>query len=252
MEKVSAVIITFNEERNIEACLAGLGFCDQVVVLDSGSTDRTVALARRLGAEVHHRPWDGYAAQRNAAHALAAGDWLLVVDADERVSPELAAEIRDILSGPPREAVGYLVRRRFYFGGKWIRHGGFHPEWVLRFFRRGRGRCPERAVHETIVVDGPIGRLAGHLDHYSYRGVGDYLERLRRYADLSAREYLKQGRTTGPGRMSFHVFFTFFQMYFLRRGFLDGYEGFLLAGLYAMYTFAKYARLRELSREDRP
>jgi len=129
-----------------------------------------------------------------------------------------------------------------------LRHGGFHPEWVLRLFRRGKGRFSDRAVHETLMVDGLTRKLRHHLEHYTYRSIGDYLERMQLYSDLSAREYHRQGRTTGPIRMSAHALFNFFQMYILKRGFLDGYEGFVLAVLYSFYTFVKYAKLRDLVR----
>ena len=250
MATLSAVVIAFNEEENIGDCLDRLSFTDEVVVLDSGSTDRTVEICRDKGASVHHRDWDGYSNQRNAAHDLAAMDWILVVDADERVSPELAREIKALLADPPADKAGFEILRRVYYQDKWLRHGGFYPEYVTRLFRKGLGRCPERMVHEAIEVDGPVGRLEGHLDHYTYRSVSDYLDRMQRYSTLSAREYHKQGRTTGPVRMTFRAWFTFFQMYVLRLGFLDGYAGFLLAVLYGYYTFVKYAKLYELRREQ--
>ncbi|MEW6264666.1 MAG: glycosyltransferase family 2 protein [Thermodesulfobacteriota bacterium] len=251
MSSLSAVIITLNEEQNIEPCLKSLAWTDEIVVLDSGSTDRTVDICRRFGAEVHSQTWLGYAAQKNAAVALARGDWILSLDADERVTPGLAEEIRKVTAVPEDRIAGYQVRRRVFFGSKWIRHGGFYPEWQVRLFRRGRGRFGDRAVHESLEVDGPVGRLDQDLEHYTYRGVSDFLSRMQRYSTLSAEEYARQSRTTGPVRMTGRALFTFLQMYFLRRGFLDGYEGFLLAVLYSFYTFAKYAKLRELIREGR-
>ena len=247
MDTLSVVVITRDEEANIGECLESAGFADELVVLDSGSEDRTLEIARRHTDKVHGRAWTGYADQRNAAHELARCDWILALDADERVSPELAAEIRELLAVPRPDVVGYYLLRRVYYRKKWIRHGGFWPVRVLRLFRRGRGRCADRLVHETIEVEGPTGALRGALDHYTYDSVDDYLRRMERYASLSAEEYLRRGRATGPLRMSGHALFTFFQMYILRRGFLDGYEGFLLAVLYSFYTFSKYAKLKELT-----
>ena len=247
METLSVVVITFNEEANIEACLASVSFADEIVILDSGSTDRTVELARGYTDKVHHHPWDGYTGQRNRAHDLASGDWILSLDADERVTPGLADEIREVLSGG-NDPVGYYLPYKVFYRDKWLRHGGFYPEKHLRLFRRGRGAYGDRAVHEAIRVDGPTGRLTGHIEHYTYQSVTDYLERMDRYSTLSAAQYARQGRTSGPWGMTGHALFNFIQMYFLKRGFLDGYEGFLMAVLYSMYTFTKYAKLRELTK----
>lgn len=248
MATLSVVIITLNEEANIGPCLESVSWADEIVVLDSGSEDRTLDICREYTDKVFSRPWAGYAAQRNAAHDLATGDWILSLDADERVTPELAAEIREIMDHPRAEVVGWNLPYKVYFGDKWLRHGGFYPEKHLRLFRRGQGIYGDRAVHEALKVDGPTRTLKGHIEHYTYRSVSDYLERMERYADLSAREYFKQGRRTGPLRMTGHSLFTFFKMYVLQQGFLDGYEGFLIAALYSFYTFVKYAKLRELTK----
>jgi len=247
MSTLSAVIITGNEEKNLPACLDSLAWVDEIVVVDSGSTDRTLEIARRYTDKVYSRTWTGYADQRNAAHDLASGDWILSLDADERVSPELAEEIKRLLSQPEAGIAGCYLPYKVYYRDKWLRHGGFYPEKHLRLFRRGRGKYGDRAVHEALQVDGPTLTLTHHVHHYTYLSVGDYLERMERYADLSAREYFRQGRTTGPLRMTGHAAFNFFKMYFLQLGFLDGYEGFLMAVLYSFYTFTKYAKLRELT-----
>ena len=223
------------------------GYYDEIVVLDSGSTDRTLEICSKYTDKVSSRTWDGYSAQRNACHDLTSGDWILSLDADERVSPELAAEIKELLNHPDQDMVGYNLPYKVFFADKWLRHGGFYPERHLRLFRRGRGRYGERAVHEALQVDGPCRTLKGHVEHYTYSSVSDFLERMERYAGLSAQEYHRQGRKTGPCRMGGHAFFTFLDMFIFKRGFLDGYEGFLVAGLYSIYTFVKYAKLRELS-----
>ena len=253
METLAAVIITLNEERNIEACLESVSWADEIVVLDSGSSDRTVELARRYTNRVAVRPWDGYSAQRNAAHDLALSDWILSLDADERITPELAREIEQMLTGPDDRNVGYKLPYKVFFGDKWLKHGGFYPESHLRLFKRGKGAYGDRAVHEALKVDGPVGLMKGFVEHYTYDSVGDFLDRMERYASLSAEEYFRQGRKTGPLRMAGRAWFTFFNMYVLRLGFLDGYEGFLMAGLYSFYNFVKYSKLKELwDREENP
>jgi glycosyltransferase involved in cell wall biosynthesis len=245
METLSVVIITLNEEKNIEACLASVAWADELVVLDSGSTDGTEAICRRYTNKFHYQAWAGYTAQRNAAHDMATGDWILSLDADERVTIELQAEIKGLLSGRAATAVGYELPYKVFYRDKWLRHGGFFPEKHLRLFRRGHGRYGDRVVHETIQVDGPTGILNHYIEHYTYDSVSDFLERMERYSSLSAEEYARSGRTTGPVRMGGHALFNFFKMYILQRGFLDGYEGFLLATLYSFYTFVKYAKLAE-------
>ena len=250
MTTISAVIITLNEEHNIQACLECLDWVDEIVVLDSGSQDRTEEICRRYTDRFHFRSWTGYSDQRNAAHDLAAGDWILSLDADERVTRELADEIRSTLRNPEGNMAGYFVLRKVFWGRKWLRHGGFYPEKRLRLFKKDLGFATERAVHETIEVSGPTRTLKHHLLHYTYRSIDDYLDRMIRYAGLSAREYHEQGRRTGPLRMSGHALFNFARMYILQRGFLDGYHGFLAAVLYSFYTFVKYARLKEITDGD--
>ncbi|MBW2092314.1 MAG: glycosyltransferase family 2 protein [Deltaproteobacteria bacterium] len=250
METLSAAIITYNEETNISACLKSVSWADEIVIVDSGSTDRTVELCREYTDKVFYREWSGYAAQKNRAFDLTTGSWILSLDADERVTSELALEIKELLQHPQADIAGYYVPRKVFYRGKWLRYGDFYPERRLRLFRRDHGQCGPQAVHETIEVDGETGVLRHHLEHYSYHSVSDYLDRMQRYSNLSAEEYLRRGRRTGPLRMSAHAGFNFIKMFFLQRGFLDGYEGFLMACLYSIYTFVKYAKLIELSRQD--
>ncbi|MBU2548899.1 MAG: glycosyltransferase family 2 protein [Proteobacteria bacterium] len=248
MQTLSVVIITLNEEANIRDCLESVVWADEIIVMDSGSTDRTVEICREYTDRVVFREWEGYSPQRNAVIGMARGDWVLSLDADERVTPELAVELRSLLArsddaGPD----GYWVPYKVFYRGRWLRHGGFYPDSTLRLHRLGRGGFGERAVHESLQIDGPIGRMRGHLEHHTYRSVSDYLDRMQIYTDLSAQEYLRQGRRTGPIRMSLRAAFTFFNMYVVKAGFLDGYEGFLMAVLYSVYTFTKYAKLKELA-----
>ena len=250
MTLLSAVIITLNEEANIRACLESVSFADEIVVLDSGSVDRTLEICREYTDKVFFRAWEGYPSQRNAAHDLASGDWILSLDADERVTPELAREIAGAVSRPDDKYDGYYLDYKVFWKDKWLRHGGFYPERHLRLFRRGRGAYGDRAVHEAVRVHGPVGRLKGHVKHFTYVSISDYLARMDRYSTLSAEEYYRQGRMTGPLRMTGRAFFNFLSMYILRRGFLDGWEGFLVAGLYSIYTFVKYAKLYDLVRSS--
>ncbi|MFH1136736.1 MAG: glycosyltransferase family 2 protein [Pseudomonadota bacterium] len=251
MTTLSVVVITLNEEANIRACLESASFADEIVVVDSGSVDRTVEICREFTDKVFFRAWDGYPTQRNAAHGLASGDWILSLDADERVSPELAGEILAAVGRPDQKLDGFYLPYQVFWKDKWLRHGGFYPERHLRLFRRGKAEYGARAVHEAIRASGPTGRLRNHILHYTYSSIGDYLARMDRYSRLSAEEYARQGRETGPVRMTGRALFTFFGMFVLKRGFLDGWEGFLTASLYGVYTFVKYARLYELTREAR-
>ncbi len=243
---LTVAIITHNEEHNLPECLDSVKWAGQVVVVDSFSTDGSVEVCRRRGARVFQEPWKGYAAQKNSALDKAERPWVLSLDADERVSPELVTEIDRVLTSRNHEA-GYSVPRRNHFAGRWIRHGGWSPDRVLRLFLRDRARFEERAVHEKAVVDGPVGRLTHPLLHFTYTNISDFLTRSDHYSTLSAEEYFRAGKKIGPAGMLGHAFFTFVQMYFMKAGFLDGYYGFLLACLYSHYTFCKYAKLRERS-----
>ena len=248
MATLSAVIITLNEADNIRACLESVKFADEIVVVDSGSTDGTIEICREYTDHVYHQPWLGFAGQKNAALDRATGDWILSLDSDERVTPELAESIQQVISDSPADVDGFYVYRKVFFGDKWLRHGGFYPEKILRLVRRGKARFGPRSVHEALETGGPNSLIPKDIEHYTYRSVQDYLVRMKRYAALSAEEYYQQGRTTGPIRMIGRAAFTFFQMYILRAGFLDGYEGFLMAVLYSMYTFSKYAILYDMRR----
>jgi glycosyltransferase involved in cell wall biosynthesis len=242
--RLSVVVVTRNEEDRLRACLESVAWADQIVVVDAESDDKTVTIAREFTDHVVVRPWPGYAAQKNVAIEMATGEWVLSLDADEVVSTELTAEIRRVLAadGP---ADGYAVPRRNIFWGRWVRHGGLYPDWQLRLFRRGRGRFIERAVHESVRVDGRVERLAGHLEHRSYRDVGDFLARADRYAALAAADAVAQGRRPGARDFVLRPLGRFLSMYVLYRGFLDGWRGFLLASLYAYYVLIRAVKIWE-------
>jgi glycosyltransferase involved in cell wall biosynthesis len=246
--RLSVVVVTLNEGERIRGCLESASWADELIVVDAESHDKTAAVARELTDHVFVRPWPGFAAQKNFGVARARGDWILSLDADETVSAALREEITAIVErGGPH--AGYAVPRRNVFWGRFIRHGGLYPDWQLRLFRRGRGRFVERSVHESVAVDGSVGRLTGHLEHRSYRDVADFLERADRYSTLAADEWVASGRPCRPlldlvGR----PLGRFLGMYVVRAGFLDGWRGFLLAVLYGYYVLMRSAKIWERMR----
>lgn len=242
---LSVVVVTLNEEERIRECLESVAWADELIVVDAESRDKTATIARELTDHVFVRPWPGFAAQKNFGLEQAHGDWILSLDADEVVSPVLRKEITAIVAGGGVHA-GYAMPRRNVFWGRWVRHGGLYPDRQLRLFRRGRGRFVERNVHESVRVDGRVGRLAGHLEHRSYRDVADFLERADRYSTLGAEEWLAAGRPARPlldlvGRPVGR----FLGMYVVRAGFLDGWRGFLLAVLYGYYVLMRSVKVWE-------
>jgi glycosyltransferase involved in cell wall biosynthesis len=248
MKKITVTIITLNEEANIRACLESVAkWADEIIVSDSGSTDRTVEICRFFGAEVFTDEWLGFGAQKNLCQSRARNEWIFNIDADERAGPGLGEEIGRALD--KGKAVGYYVPRKNYFGKRWVRRCGWYPDYNLRLYRKDAGRFNERAVHEAVVVDGPTEKLSTPLIHRTYSGVDDYLRRMERYSRLAAEEMMKEGRRTGPGDMILRPGFTFLKMFVLRGGLLEGKTGLVLSGLYAYYTYEKYRKLRAMRRE---
>jgi glycosyltransferase involved in cell wall biosynthesis len=247
MPRLSVIVIALNQEANLGPCLETVGFADDLVVVDTGSTDGTLEVARTYTPRVFSSPWLGFGRTKNYALDQAEGDWVFSLDTDERVPPGLQAEIQAVLAadGP---LDGYRVPRKNYFCGRWIRHLGWYPDLTLRLFRRGRGRFRDREVHEEVVVDGAVGNLPTPLEHYSYRSVSEYVSRMDRYARLAAREMAKAGRRPFPGELLARPLFSFLHLYFIRRGFLEGTPGYALAVLMSMYKFLKYYYLREIVR----
>lgn len=241
---LSVAIVVLNEEERLRACLESVVWADELVVIDAGSSDKTVAIAREFTDRVLFRAWDGYGAQKNFALDQCRGNWVLSLDADERVSDALREEIQAALRSGPRPA-GFYVPRRNLFQGRWVRRGGLYPDWQLRLFRRGRGAFVERAVHESVRVDGPTARLAEPLIHESYRSIGDAVARLNRYSDLAATELASVGRGGSLTDLLLRPTWRFLSMYVLRAGFLDGWRGLVLAGLHAHYVFLRAAKVRE-------
>jgi glycosyltransferase involved in cell wall biosynthesis len=247
MRRLSVCVITANEEERLRPCLESVAWADEIVVVDAESSDKTVVVAREFTDRVLVRPWPGFAAQKNFAIEQATGDWILSLDADEQVTPELRQEIERVLrAGGP--AVGYSVPRRNIFWGRWIRHGRLYPDWQLRLFRHGRGRFVDLEVHESVRVEGPVGRLAAPLLHASYRDLSDCLARFDRYATLAAEDLVRRGGRVGPADLWLRPLGRFLSMYVLHRGFLDGWRGFVLASLYAHYVFVRSVKAWEKMR----
>jgi len=246
------VVITRNEEANLSRCLESVAWADERIVVDSGSTDRTLDIARQSGASLYEEAWKGYAGQKNSAIAKASCDWVLSLDADEAVLPELAENIQRVV-GADEKIAGYFMSRRNLFLGRWIRHGGFYPDRKLRLFRRGKGEFVERAVHETMRVDGPTAILEGDLIHHAYPSLTGYIETMNRYSSLGAEVALKNGHTSRS--FAEFLFNTYYRPglnltwnYIFRGGFLDGREGFLLHLYHNVYVSWKYAKAWEAAR----
>lgn len=243
MPRVSAIVITLNEAARLEAALESVRWCDEIVVVDSGSTDGTVEIARRFTDRVISREWPGYAAQKEWASSQAANDWILSVDADERVNAELAAEIRAVLADEPREAAFKMPRMTRHFG-KWLRTTDAYPDYQVRLYDRRRAHWKPLDVHESVAADGPVGTLRNDLLHEGDDSVDARKEKLRHYAQLSAREMHRRGRRGGIVSMLLHPPAAFVRSYVLRRGFMDGAAGFRVSALQAYYVYMKFSYLR--------
>ena len=244
--KLSVVVICRDEESNIRDCLESVKWADEIVVVDSGSTDRTLEIARRYTDHVHHHDWEGYGKQKDFAMGLATGDWVLNADADERVSAELASEIRQVLRQETPEPVAYSVPRKTFYLGRWITHGGWYPDRKIRLVRRGRGTWGNSPIHESLAVDGSTARLHGDLYHFTYRNISDHLHVIDEFTTLAAERLAAAGTRWVLPRLIFNPPWKFLRMYFLKLGFLDGRAGFIVAALGSAYVFLKYAKLWEL------
>ena len=243
--KISATLITLNEEENLPRALDSLSWCDEIVVLDSGSSDRTVEIAEQFGARVLQRDFDGYADQKNFADHAAGHDWILSLDADEALSESLAKEIREIKrTGPGYD--GYRFPRKAQYLGKWIHHSGWYPDPKVRFYDRRKARWVG-LVHESVSVDGTVGELSGDLLHYTCRSLTEHLHTVDRYTTLAAREMISQGKRAHLGNVLISPPWAFLRTYILKLGFLDGFEGLVIAAMASFYVFRKYVKAMELS-----
>jgi glycosyltransferase involved in cell wall biosynthesis len=246
--KVSVTIITKNEAADIAAALDSVSWADERIVVDSCSTDDTVAIAGAHGARVVSRDWPGYAAQKNHAASLAAHDWILSLDADERVTPELAAEIRNTLQQEPKARAFRMPRVTFHLG-RWIRTTDWYPDYQLRLYDRRAAEWTGRYVHEGVAVRGTIGRLRNELQHFAYRDVAEHRETIDHYTTLAARQMFEQGRRATPVDLALQSKFAFFRNYVLKRGFMDGRAGLTISRMNAEYVALKFEKLRDLQND---
>jgi glycosyltransferase involved in cell wall biosynthesis len=242
--KVSVTVITRDEAANVAAALESVRWADEIVVVDSASTDATVEIARRYTDRVVVRPWPGYVDQKNHAAALAAHDWILSLDADEQVTPDLAAELQALLRTAPA-AAGYRVPRVTFHLGRWIRSTDWYPDYQLRLYDRRRARWTGRHVHESVRADGPVLDLRSELQHYPYRDLSHHLQTMDRYTTLAARQMREDGRTAGFLDVALHPPAAFLRNYVLRGGFRDGVPGLVISLLNATYVALKFAKLWE-------
>jgi glycosyltransferase involved in cell wall biosynthesis len=246
MQPISATLITCNEERNIAEALQSISWADEIVVVDSGSSDGTVAICRKFTDRILHRDWTGFVDQKNFAVENARNDWIFSLDADERPSPDLSKEIQQLARDGFLKP-GYKIPRVAFFLGRWIRHGEWYPDCQLRLFDRRSGKWEGGRVHESLKLNEKPGWLKGEIYHYTYRSLSDYLKRLEIYSTLAARDYRQRGKTVTPISLLGNPIAAFARSYLMKRGFLDGAPGLAVAMLAAISVFFKYAKLYELN-----
>ncbi len=242
---LSVAIITHNEEDNIRDTFESVKWADEIVVVDSFSTDRTQEICREYTDKVYSFEWSGFSEQKNRAVSMTTYPWVLILDADERVTDSLRDEIINLLKGTP-SMDGYYIPRKNYFKKRWIKHGGWWPDYTLRLFRREKGSFETREVHEAIKINGNTGHLKNLIEHYTYKNINDYLKRMQTYSTLAAKELFKKGRRANIFDIIFRPLATFCRMFFLQMGILDGIYGIILASLYSVYTYEKYSKLRKM------
>jgi glycosyltransferase involved in cell wall biosynthesis len=244
--KISAVLITLNEESNIEGALRSLeGIASEIIVVDAQSSDRTVKIARKYTDRVFERAWTGFSDQKNFANSQATFPWILSLDADERLSPELRQELQALLAEEPNCA-GFSMPRRVFYLGRWIRHSGWYPDRKIRLFRRDRGRWEGEYVHENLVVDGAVQKLAGSIHHFSYKNIHDHLARINRFSDLGAKKLYAQKKKCRWYHLLVLPWSRFLKSYFLKLGVLDGFPGLVISVLNGYAIFVRYAKLGEI------
>jgi glycosyltransferase involved in cell wall biosynthesis len=244
---LSVIVITKNEERNIEDCLNSVRWAQEIVVVDGGSEDKTLELARKFTSKVFVKPWEGYGASKNFAVEQCTGAWVLWLDADERVTDELGKEIQAITNQNTMPLAVYEMPRKAFFLGRWIRHCGWYPGYVPRLFKKGAGRFSENKVHERFEFDGVVGKLQSDLLHYTDPNLWHYFEKFNRYTTLAADDMMEKRTIFRVSQLIVRPVWVFIRMYVVKLGFLDGIQGFILSVLSSCYVFTKYAKLWELS-----
>jgi glycosyltransferase involved in cell wall biosynthesis len=244
MVQLSVIIITKNEAENIRACVESVKWADEIIVVDSGSSDATVEICRELGAQVHEHDWPGFGMQKNRALSYATNEWVFSLDADERVTTDLQAQLIKAMEDGGKD--GYYVPRLSQFCGRFIRHSGWYPDYVLRLFKRTKSRFSDDMVHERVILEGVAGRLSSPLLHYSYRNEADVRRKTEQYARAGALQMFKKGKTATLADAPLRAGWAFIRTYLLRLGFMDGIAGFNVAKMNARTTYLKYRQLRAL------
>lgn len=247
MIPLSVAIITKNEEKNIEYALESVKDAAEIIVLDSFSTDKTPEICRKYTDKIFQKEWQGYAKQKQSAVDLATNKWVLILDADERLTPELKAEIMHAIEQDKFD--GFYLPRKNFFMGKWIKHSGWWPDYILRVFKKDLGRIEEREVHEKISLNGSASYLKNPLEHYTYNSISEFIKKMDNYSCLSAKEMKKKEASVGIFDLMVKPFATFIKMFFIRLGLMDGLHGLILAVFYSYYTFLKYAKTWEMSKK---
>ncbi len=249
MAKLSVILITKNEAAGIRACLESVAWADEVVVVDSGSTDGTVEIAREFTTHVYQHDWPGFGRQKNRALDYATGDWVLSLDADERVTPELRTAIEAVLRNDDDACAAYRISRLSSYCGRFMRHSGWYPDRIVRLFRRGTACFSDDLVHERLLVEGRIGELGGELLHYAFDDAEEVLRKLDMYSTAGAQRLHQQGRKVTLTGAVLRGLWSFVRTWVLRGGFLDGREGFMLAVSNAEGTYYRYIKLMLLNRK---
>jgi len=245
MPRITAIIITYNEEKNIRRCLESLSWVDEIVVVDSFSQDRTKEIASSFTDKIFDLEWQGFGKQKEFARTKASYDWVLSIDADEVVPEKLREEIKNIINkNNPLD--GYYIPRLSNFLGRWIKHGGWYPDYVLRLFKKDKARFDESLVHEKLILEGKTGFLKNEILHYTDPDISHYLSKMDKYTTLSAQKLLAEGKSVTLFDLLFRPVAIFFKMYLFKSGFLDGWQGFLLASFSSFHVFVKYAKLWHL------
>lgn len=247
---VTACIVTFNEEKNIRRCLESVQWCREIVVVDSFSTDRTVEISREFTSTVIQREWPGFRAQKEFARLQGSCAWSLLLDADEELSPELQAEIFQVLNNPGA-ANGYEMPRMVYYLGRWIKHGDWYPDRKLRLYRKDKGQILGTDPHDYVEVQGKVRRFHSSIFHYTYDDLAHHLNTINRFSSITAREKYEMGTRAGISDLLFRPVWKFIRGYILKRGFMDGRPGLIIAGLTSFEVWLKYLKLRELQSGDK-
>lgn len=244
--KVSGIVVCFNEEKNIEKCLKSLLWADEIIVVDSYSTDNTVSICKKYTDKIYQREWPGINKQKEYAVSLSQNEWVFVLDADEMASEGLAKEILERLESDNNKFDGYMVKRHTYYLGKWIDHGGWYPDYKLRLFKKSKGYFGGEDPHDKIIVNGNVARLEGEIYHYTYENISHHIRTINNFSDVVSQKMLEKSEKFVLPKMLAKPLIKFFETYVYKLGFLDGIQGLIISVLSSYYVFLKYAKLWEL------